>query len=139
MKTKFPLWLFVFPLLLASSLSTALLAEKPQYEAGEITVVAATADEPVRQSFSFPAAQDYLIKGSQAWTEHRKCVSCHTNGTFMQLAPALGPLFKEQVEEHRKFFLLEASKFKRAPVSAIKSGLKPTQMAYVASGLAAYD
>ena len=54
-------------------------------------------------------------------------------------APSLGRLFTEQVESHRKFFLLESSKFQRAPASAIKTGLKPTQLAYVASGLAAYD
>ena len=48
-------------------------------------------------------------------------------------------MFKEQVEQHRKFFVLESSKFKRAPATAIKSGLKPTQLAYVANGLAAYD
>ena len=56
----------------------------------------------------------------------------------MQLAPTLGPMFKEQVEQHRKFFVLESSKFKRAPATAIQVGL-PTQLAYVANGLAAYD
>ena len=126
-------------LLLLYSFTTLVFAEQPQYEAGSISIVGATADEPVRKSFSLSAAKDYLAKGSQAWTEHRKCVSCHTNGTFMQLAPTLGPMFKEQVEQHRKFFVLESSKFKRAPATAIKSGLKPTQLAYVANGLAAYD
>ena len=126
-------------LLLLYSFTTLVFAEQPQYEAGSISIVGATADEPVRKSFSLSAAKDYLAKGSQAWTEHRKCVSCHTNGTFMQLAPTLGPMFKEQVEQHRKFFVLESSKFKRAPATAIRSGLKPTQLAYVANGLAAYD
>ena len=93
----------------------------------------------MRESFSLTAAKEYLAESSQAWTEKRNCVSCHTNGTFMQLAPSLGRLFTEQVESHRKFFLLESSKFQRAPASAIKTGLKPTQLAYVASGLAAYD
>ncbi len=114
-------------------------AQAPQYQSGDISIVAAAADEPVRKKLSIQAATDYLSQGSQAWTEHRKCVSCHTNGTFMQLAPSLGRMFNDQLEEHRKFFLLESSKFKRAPVNAIKSGLKPTQLAYVASGLAAYD
>ncbi len=126
-------------LLLLYSFTTLVFAEQPQYEAGSISIAGATADEPIRKSFSLSAAKDYLAKGSQAWTEHRKCVSCHTNGTFMQLAPTLGPMFKEQVEQHRKFFVLESSKFKRAPATAIKSGLKPTQLAYVANGLAAYD
>ena len=126
-------------LLLLYSFTTLVFAEQPQYEAGSISIAGATADEPIRKSFSLSAAKDYLAKGSQAWTEHRKCVSCHTNGTFMQLAPTLGPMFKEQVEQHRKFFVLESSKFKRAPATAIRSGLKPTQLAYVANGLAAYD
>ena len=126
-------------LLLLYSFTTPVFAEQPQYEAGSISISGATADEPIRKSFSLSAAKDYLAKGSQAWTEKRNCVSCHTNGTFMQLAPTLGPMFKEQVEQHRKFFVLESSKFKRAPATAIRSGLKPTQLAYVANGLAAYD
>ena len=126
-------------LLLLYSFTTPVFAEQPQYEAGSISIAGATADEPIRKSFSLSAAKDYLAKGSQAWTEKRNCVSCHTNGTFMQLAPTLGPMFKEQVEQHRKFFVLESSKFKRAPATAIRSGLKPTQLAYVANGLAAYD
>ena len=65
-------------------------AETPQYETGEIKIAAATAEEPIRRTVSISAARDYLAKGSQAWTEERKCVSCHTNGTFMQLAPSFG-------------------------------------------------
>ncbi|MAQ91639.1 MAG: hypothetical protein CMM03_17425 [Rhodopirellula sp.] len=126
-------------LLTFAGLPTVVEAETPQYESGDIKIVAARADEPMRESFSLTAAKEYLAQSSQAWTEKRNCVSCHTNGTFMQLAPTLGPMFKEQVEQHRKFFVLESSKFKRAPASAIRSGLKPTQLAYVANGLAAYD
>ena len=126
-------------LLTFAGLPTVVEAETPQYESGDIKIVAARADEPMRESFSLTAAKEYLAQSSQAWTEKRNCVSCHTNGTFMQLAPTLGPMFKEQVEQHRKFFVLESSKFKRAPATAIRSGLKPTQLAYVANGLAAYD
>ncbi len=126
-------------LLTFAGLPTVVEAETPQYESGDIKIVAARADEPMRESFSLTAAKEYLAQSSQAWTEKRNCVSCHTNGTFMQLAPTLGSMFKEQVEQHRKFFVLESSKFKRAPASAIRSGLKPTQLAYVANGLAAYD
>lgn len=126
-------------LLTFAGLPTVVEAETPQYESGDIKIVAARADEPMRESFSLTAAKEYLAQSSQAWTEKRNCVSCHTNGTFMQLAPSLGRLFTEQVDSHRKFFLLESSKFQRAPASAIKTGLKPTQLAYVASGLAAYD
>lgn len=126
-------------LLTFAGLPTVVEAETPQYESGDIKIVAARADEPMLESFSLTAAKEYLAQSSQAWTEKRNCVSCHTNGTFMQLAPTLGPMFKEQVEQHRKFFVLESSKFKRAPATAIRSGLKPTQLAYVANGLAAYD
>ena len=126
-------------LLTFAGLPTVVEAETPQYESGDIKIVAARADEPMRESFSLTAAKEYLAQSSQAWTEKRNCVSCHTNGTFMQLAPTLGPMFKEQVEQHRKFFVLESSKFKRAPATAIRSGLKPTQLAYIANGLAAYD
>ena len=116
------------------------VAERPQYETGEIKIAAATAEEPIRKTLSISAARDYLAKGSQAWTEERKCVSCHTNGTFMQLAPSFGTLFSNQIESHREFFLSESAYLKKtATPQSLKEGLQPTQLAYIANGLATYD
>ena len=114
-------------------------AQKPQYETGEIKIAAATAGEPIRKTLSISAARDYLSNGSRAWTEERKCVSCHTNGTFMQLAPSFGTLFNNQIESHRNFFLSEAAYLKKTATPSIKEGLQPTQLAYIANGLATYD
>jgi len=116
------------------------VAERPQYETGEIKIAAATAEEPIRKTLSISAARDYLAKGSQAWTEERKCVSCHTNGTFMQLAPSFRTLFSNQIESHREFFLSESAYLKKtATPQSLKEGLQPTQLAYIANGLATYD
>ena len=138
MKTLFPL-LSVIPLLTTVNMIEQVSAEKPQYEAGTIKIVAATADEPLRKSFSLSAAADYLAQGSKAWTEERQCVSCHTNGTFMQLAPSFGKVFAEEIESQRKFFLSEAAYLQKTPRPALKKGLQPTQLAYIANGLAVYD
>ena len=96
---------FIFSLYTVLILTANTFAEKPQYETGQIKIAAATAEEPIRKTVSISAARDYLAKGSQALTEERKCVSCHTNGTFMQLAPSFGTLFSNQIESHREFFL----------------------------------
>ncbi|MEC9095375.1 MAG: hypothetical protein VX776_02015 [Planctomycetota bacterium] len=138
MKTLFPL-LSVISLLTTPNMIEQVRAEKPQYEAGTIKIVAATADEPLRKSFSLSAAANYLAQGSKAWTEERQCVSCHTNGTFMQLAPSFGKIFAEQIESQRKFFLSESAYLQKTPIPSLKEGLQPTQLAYIANGLAAYD
>ena len=124
---------------LVFSLTAHVQAQKPQYESGDINIPAAKADEPMRDSFSLTAAKRYLSQGSKAWTEARQCVSCHTNGTFMQLAPTFGRIFHKQVEDHRAFFLSESAYLQKASASSLKEGLQPTQLAYIANGLAAYD
>ena len=120
-------------------LPDAIQAETPQYKSGDIVVSRASADEPLRKEFSLAAAKEYLSKGNQAWTEKHKCVACHTNGTFMQLAPSLGKMFGEQVGAQRDFFVQEATKLKNASHASIRSGFKPTSVAYVAHGLATWD
>ena len=120
-------------------LTNAIQAETPQYQSGDIVVRGASADEPLRKEFSLAAAKEYLSKGSQAWTENRKCVACHTNGTYMQLAPTLGKMFGQQVRTHRDFFAKEIAKLKRTPLSSITAGFKPTLVAYAAHGLATWD
>jgi hypothetical protein len=57
-------------------------ADQPQYEMGEIKIPAAKADESKREKVSVAKALSYLEQGSMAWNAQRKCVSCHTNGTY---------------------------------------------------------
>ncbi|MFM7867335.1 MAG: squalene--hopene cyclase, partial [Planctomycetaceae bacterium] len=70
-------------------LSVPLLADDFQYQFEAISVPKATADEPVRGQLSVAAAAKYLEHGSAAWNGQRKCVSCHTNGTYMTIRPLL--------------------------------------------------
>ena len=97
-------------------------ADTPQYQSGDIVVSGASADEPFRKEFSLAAAKEYLTKGNRVWTEKHKCVSCHTNGVYMQLAPALGKLFGEEVRTHRDLFAEKITKLKTTPPSSISSG-----------------
>lgn len=133
----------VLPTVILGSLAVAAgLLEKvdqPQYHAGDIRIPAAAANEPLNSGFSLPAAQRYLTDGSRVWTEQRKCISCHTNGTFMQLAPAMPGLFEQEVQRHRTFFVGEINRLADAPEAALKKGYQPTQLAYLAQGLASFD
>lgn len=112
---------------------------KPQYEAEGIQVPGATAAEPMREAFSLKAALDYLEKGSLAWSRNRNCVSCHTNGTYMQLRPEMTPVLGKPTAEMREFYVKRLGQLSRAKVDLLKKGLKPTQVAYVAIGLASWD
>lgn len=73
-----------------------------QYKAGAIAIAAAAADEPKVESFnrhSVLAASKYLDEGAVAWVRTRKCITCHTTGTYMAERPGLtkllGPPRKE--------------------------------------------
>ncbi len=72
-------WVFVVT---ASSGILLNAAEPVQYEFGDIRIPAATGDEPRREAVSLEQAGAYLEQGSVAWNGQRKCVSCHTNGTY---------------------------------------------------------
>ena len=66
---------------------------KYQYEFGAIQIPRADAGEPKRREVSVQRALDYLDQGATAWSRGRKCVTCHTNGSYMALRPSLtGPL-----------------------------------------------
>ena len=54
---------------------------------------AARADETKLDKVSVKRALEYLDKGTQAWNGRRRCVTCHTNGTYMMTRPALTPQF----------------------------------------------
>ena len=119
--------------------ASSLQAEAPQYRSGDISVIRASADEPLREEFSLAAAKDYLTKGSRVWMEKNKCVSCHTDGVYMQLAPSLGDMFGEHVKTTRDLFAKKVAKLKESPTSSLTSGIKPTEIAYIAQGLASWD
>lgn len=78
-----------------------------QYQAGDIVIAAASANEPKVESFdrnTVLAAAKYLDDGALAWLRKRKCMACHTTGTYMAERPALTPhLGKPREEVFNKF------------------------------------
>src|SRR5262245_54299104 len=98
MKIEFrPRWSFA-NLLLASVVAAASFCarslpaeDKPQYEFEGISVPSASADEPRRDKVSTKLAVEHLENAARAWNGSRKCVTCHTNGTYMTIRPALTP------------------------------------------------
>lgn len=113
--------------------------KKAQYESGDIRIVVPSPDEKVREKFSKKDALDYIERGAIAWSEKRGCVTCHTNGAYLQLRPALTPTLGPPSERVRKTFVEQLRKFEKMSADKKRSGLNPTQIAYVANGLTAWD
>src|SRR5262249_41151808 len=88
---------------------------------------------------SLKLASDYLDRGALAWTKARGCVSCHTNGTYLQIRPALTPWLGRPSEEIRKFFVDTVRSLKSEQREKLLVGIRPTQVTYVAAGLAEWD
>jgi squalene-hopene/tetraprenyl-beta-curcumene cyclase len=111
----------------------------PQYEAGEIKVPPAAADEPVID-FSLEKASQHLEYGSVAWGQQRNCVSCHTNGTYLFIRPALTPMLGKPGTATRDFFVSQLKMLSEQETRKLKrSGTRPAQVIYIAAGLAEWD
>ena len=112
-------------------------AFKYQYEFGPIRIPRAQASEPKRHEVSVDLASQYVEQGAIAWTRGRKCVTCHTNGSYMALRPSLyGPLGKPS-EEVRDLFV----KLLRNGTSQLgaERELGDSHLIYIARGLAEWD
>lgn len=131
----------IFSALLFASQTTGIFAAEadPQYELGDVKVVAATAEEAKRDTVSLPLALDYLEKGNHVWSGQRKCVSCHTNGTYMTVRPALTAQLGKPTEDAHKFFVSSLARFEAAPIEELKKSTLPAQVIYTAAGLAEWD
>ena len=110
---------------------------KYQYEFESIRIPRLDADEPKRREVSVQRALKYLDQGATAWSRGHKCVTCHTNGSYMALRPALTKPLGQPAPELRDFFgkvLLEGTS------RLGKEGkLGDSQMIYLARGLAEWD
>ena len=125
---------------MASELATAeSKAARPQYVHGTIRVPAATANEAKRESVSVSLAEQYLEKGREAWSGKHKCISCHTNGTYMTLRPALTKTLGIPQEIERKFFLAQLTALAAENPKKLQRGTGPAQVIYLAAGLAEWD
>ena len=126
-------------LLGAVAVSPQLLADDFQYQFEGISIPKAVADEPVRSELSIEAAAKYLEQGSVAWSGQRKCVSCHTNGTYMTIRPLLSKTLGPPEAANRTFFVEQLQKLQSEPLDRLKQSTRPAQVIYIAAGLAEWD
>ena len=123
------------------AMSRLVLADdpKPQYEVGSVKVPAASADEAKLDQISIPLALDYLEHGAQAWNTQRKCVTCHTNGIYMTVRPALTETLGKPYEAVREFFVETLKQLEGLDTDKLKQSTRPAQVIYLAAGLAEWD
>ena len=111
----------------------------PQYQFEQISVPPASADEPRLERVSVRKALDYLDQGALAWNGSRKCVTCHTNGTYMTIRPALTPAVGTPNEEMRRHFVASLDQFAQKKPEEQQASVAPAQAVYIAAGLAEWD
>ena len=110
-----------------------------QYAHDGLHVSPAHAEEGMRATFSLEAAGDYLDQGASAWTRKRGCVSCHTNGSYLVARPSLTPFLGPPLSSMRLFFEEEIAALKDEDPHTLMQGIQPTQVVYIAAGLAEWD
>ncbi|MGY8688775.1 MAG: hypothetical protein ACKVHP_13710, partial [Verrucomicrobiales bacterium] len=118
---------------------TALPERASQYAYEAIDIPGAFAEEPIRKHFSLQAALTYVEQGADAWTKKRDCVSCHTNGSYLLTRPALSKVAGPPNGDMRQFFVEQLGELKKKDREKLKGGITPTQIAYIAAGLAEWD
>ena len=110
-----------------------------QYEADGIVVAAASAAEPGIK-LSLNRAAQYLDQGAIAWTRQKKCVSCHTNGTYLFIRPALTKALGPPSDAIRQFAVNQLKTLSEADTRKLRrSGTRPAEAIYIAAGLAEWD
>lgn len=113
--------------------------QKPQYVVGETEIPPATAEEPVRAEVSVNKAQVYLELGARSWSTQQKCISCHTNGTYMIVRPALIPTLGKPNDSQRSFFLETLKVMAVEEKATLGASTRPASLIYLAAGLAEWD
>lgn len=114
-------------------------AEDFQYQFESITVPPASSEEPRLESVSVKKAVDYLEQGTLAWNGSRKCVTCHTNGTYMTVRPALSPRLGAPNDSIRQHFVAQLEQLAAKSAEDQQQSVAPAQAIYLAAGLAEWD
>ena len=109
-----------------------------QYHYKDVTYARPNPGEP-KIPFSLRLAVDYMEQGAIAWTSEWQCVACHTNGTYMVVRPMLTPELGIPQKELRDFFIATLRNALAPDLSKQQSKVEPTQIVYVAAGLAIWD
>ncbi len=125
--------------LVACAVGPAPAAEGVQYRLGAIAVPAASADEPRRDAVSLAMAREHVEQGAVAWSGERRCISCHTNGTYMIDRPALAAALGPPPEDTLRFFHEQLAELSGQDREALRKSTKPAQVIYLAAGLASWD
>lgn len=112
---------------------------KHQYIFEEIQIPIAHKDEPLNATFSFQSAVDYLDQGAVAWSKKQQCISCHTNGSYLLTRPMLTKTAGPPDEGMRDFFEEQLKDYLLTDRDELKEGITPTQICYLAAGLAEWD
>jgi squalene-hopene/tetraprenyl-beta-curcumene cyclase len=111
----------------------------PQYSFENIRVPKAYADEPKRDQFSLTEAAHYLDQGAKAWSGARKCVSCHTTGTYMLIRPVLSNKLGPPEPRMRETFVAALKDLAAMERGDLQKSTRPGQVIYSAAGLAEWD
>ena len=116
-----------------------LAGDEPQYEFGDIRISQASSAEPIRERLSVGKAATYLDQAARAWYGARKCISCHTNGTYMLVRPALVAQLGRPSEEVRDSFVTALKDLASSKHEDLLKSTRPAQVIYAAAGLAEWD
>ncbi len=109
-----------------------------QYHLDGVTYDRPAPDEP-RIPFSPRLAVDYMEQGAMAWTREGQCVACHTNGTHMVVRPLMTPELGAPQQALRDYFVSTLRDALKSDSARSGSEVEPTQIVYVAAGLAIWD
>jgi squalene-hopene/tetraprenyl-beta-curcumene cyclase len=132
-------WMSSLAMLSAGALFAQTVVPEPyQYHFKDITIARPSPDE-AKISFSQRLAVDYMERGAAAWTGERQCVACHTNGTYMVARPLLTAELGPPKKELRDFWVATLREELAADAARPRGEVEPTQVVYVAAGLAIWD
>ncbi len=109
-----------------------------QYHFKDIDIARPSPDE-AKIPFSPRLAVDYMEQGAVAWSGERQCVACHTNGSYMVVRPLLTTALGPPKKEVRDFFVATLQQELAADAARPRGEVEPTQVVYVAAGLAIWD
>ena len=115
----------------------------PQYDFEKESIPGARADEPVLREFSIDKAVSYIETGNALWWKKRNCIACHTTGVYGVMRPALSTYLGKPdpaLRRHLVEYLAKTkTETKTETIEKLRSGLRPTQVAYLAGALAEWD
>src|SRR5262249_10128492 len=76
-----------------------------QYVSESIFVPRAEAQEARLGTLSVEKALTYLERGAEVWNNTAKCITCHTNGSYMVYRPILTSALGKPSQRMRDFFV----------------------------------